>query len=113
MQVAAKKLARRLEALGARPLIGMGLGDDQHPSGYEAALDTWCAALWPLLRAEAGPLPEGIQQVRTPVLVHFMAVIKAKHTCRATHFVRGRFLRALCCTVLACAKWDTLGQRPH
>jgi len=33
LQVAAKKLDRRLLDLGALPLLPRGLGDDQHPSG--------------------------------------------------------------------------------
>ena len=37
--VVAKKLAKRLCNLGARPILDLGLGDDQHPSGHEAALD--------------------------------------------------------------------------
>lgn len=43
---ASKKLDRRLLHLGAKPVIGIGLGDDQHPSGYEGALDPWLQSLW-------------------------------------------------------------------
>nr|CAD1824092.1 unnamed protein product [Ananas comosus var. bracteatus] len=43
---AAKKLDRRLVDLGAKPIIEKGLGDDQHPSGYEGALDPWLLSLW-------------------------------------------------------------------
>ncbi|KAG8077822.1 hypothetical protein GUJ93_ZPchr0007g4101 [Zizania palustris] len=42
----AKKLDKRLLYLGAEPIIGIGLGDDQHPSGYEGALDPWLLSLW-------------------------------------------------------------------
>lgn len=49
----AKKLDRRLANLGAVQLIGRGLGDDQHPLGYEASLDPWLAALWAILRLVA------------------------------------------------------------
>ncbi|KAG2430599.1 hypothetical protein HXX76_010117 [Chlamydomonas incerta] len=59
--VMAKKLDRRLEGLGATPLLERGLGDDQHPSGYEAALDPWLTRLWPALRA-ACPLPAGVPE---------------------------------------------------
>ncbi|EFJ42595.1 hypothetical protein VOLCADRAFT_83643 [Volvox carteri f. nagariensis] len=62
--VVAKKLDRRLEGLGARPLLERGLGDDQHPNGYEGALDPWIVRLWPALRGTC-PLPEGVQE---PVL---------------------------------------------
>ncbi|KAF6168710.1 hypothetical protein GIB67_026596 [Kingdonia uniflora] len=46
---AAKKLDKRLSDLGAKPIIGRGLGDDQHPSGYEGALDPWLSSLWNML----------------------------------------------------------------
>eukprot|EP00775_Hariotina_reticulata_P011858 gene11858-12002_t len=62
--VAAKKLDRRLVALGAKPLLERGLGDDQHPSGYESALDPWLQQLWVSLREQC-PLPQGVTQ---PVL---------------------------------------------
>lgn len=45
-----KLLYRRLEALGAGALIPLGLGDDQHKSGYDAALDLWLPQLWKALR---------------------------------------------------------------
>ena len=50
--VVAKKLAKRLCNLGARPILDLGLGDDQHPSGHEAALDPWLAELWTKLDLE-------------------------------------------------------------
>ncbi|KAK6152888.1 hypothetical protein DH2020_012527 [Rehmannia glutinosa] len=45
----AKKLDKRLSDLGAMAIIERGLGDDQHPSGYEGALDPWMSALWNML----------------------------------------------------------------
>ncbi|KAK9700166.1 hypothetical protein RND81_08G221200 [Saponaria officinalis] len=42
----AKKLDKRLSDLGGTPLIERGLGDDQHPSGYEGSLDPWMSSLW-------------------------------------------------------------------
>lgn len=45
----AKKLDKRLSDLGAMAIIEKGLGDDQHPSGYEAALDPWMSSLWSML----------------------------------------------------------------
>lgn len=38
------------------PAPQLGLGDDQHRSGHEAALDPWLQQLWPALRARF-PLP--------------------------------------------------------
>ncbi|KAL9148296.1 hypothetical protein ABFS82_12G032800 [Erythranthe guttata] len=45
----AKKLDKRLSDLGADAIVERGLGDDQHPSGYEGALDPWMSALWNML----------------------------------------------------------------
>ncbi|XP_016461713.1 NADPH-dependent diflavin oxidoreductase 1 isoform X1 [Nicotiana tabacum] len=42
----AKKLDKRLSDLGATAIVERGLGDDQHPSGYEGALDPWMPTLW-------------------------------------------------------------------
>ncbi|TXG61274.1 hypothetical protein EZV62_012637 [Acer yangbiense] len=42
----AKKLDNRLLNLGATAVLERGLGDDQHPSGYEGALDPWLRSLW-------------------------------------------------------------------
>ncbi|XP_062205780.1 NADPH-dependent diflavin oxidoreductase 1-like isoform X2 [Phragmites australis] len=42
----AKKLDQRLLDLGAKRIIEKGLGDDQHPAGYEGALDPWLQSLW-------------------------------------------------------------------
>eukprot|EP00250_Pteridium_aquilinum_P024494 c29162_g1_i1 orf=60-1325(+) len=56
--VVAKKLDRRLNDLGGKQLIERGLGDDQHPSGYEAGLDLWLASLWKALGSIFG-LPLG------------------------------------------------------
>lgn len=38
MQFAAKKLDKRLLDLGATAIVEKGLGDDQHPAGYEFIL---------------------------------------------------------------------------
>ncbi|OVA01425.1 Flavodoxin [Macleaya cordata] len=46
---AAKKLDKRLTDLGAKRIIEKGLGDDQHPSGYEGAFDPWLSSLWSVL----------------------------------------------------------------
>ncbi|KAI3857634.1 hypothetical protein MKW98_028898 [Papaver atlanticum] len=58
---AAKKLDKRLTDLGAKQIIERGLGDDQHPSGYEGAFDLWLASLWSALH-QINPtiLPRGI-----------------------------------------------------
>lgn len=45
----AKKLDKRLSDLGATAVVERGLGDDQHSSGYEGALDPWMSTLWKAL----------------------------------------------------------------
>lgn len=54
--IVAKKLFRRLEGLGAHAVHELGLGDDQHPLGYEAALNPWLSGLWKAMR-QICPLP--------------------------------------------------------
>lgn len=56
--VVAKKLYKRLNDLGGKSIIARGLGDDQHPSGYEAGLDPWLSSLWKALGSIFG-LPLG------------------------------------------------------
>ncbi|XP_052195718.1 NADPH-dependent diflavin oxidoreductase 1 isoform X2 [Diospyros lotus] len=56
----AKRLDKRLSDLGATAIIERGLGDDQHPSGYEGALDPWMSSLWNVLYQKNPKLfPEG------------------------------------------------------
>ncbi|XP_076822660.1 NADPH-dependent diflavin oxidoreductase 1-like isoform X1 [Clavelina lepadiformis] len=42
----AKKLCRRLENLGADPLLKLGLADDQHDWGPDAVVDPWVTEMW-------------------------------------------------------------------
>lgn len=42
----AKKLHKRLQQLGASMLLPVGLADDQHELGSDAAIDPWLLALW-------------------------------------------------------------------
>ncbi|KAK9237375.1 hypothetical protein V1525DRAFT_404191 [Lipomyces kononenkoae] len=41
-----KELDLRLEILGAKRLVDLGLGDDQDPDGYQTAYPTWETELW-------------------------------------------------------------------
>lgn len=56
---AAKRLHKRLLQLGAQMMIPLGLGDDQHDLGYDAAVDPWIDTLWNELLT-LYPLPNGI-----------------------------------------------------
>ncbi|GAB2299961.1 multidrug-resistance type transporter [Dionaea muscipula] len=60
----AKKLDKRLADVGGTPIIERGLGDDQHPSGYEGALDPWISSLWTVLnRANSKFFPNGLDSL--------------------------------------------------
>ena len=56
---AAKKLYRRLLQLGGKPLLHLGLADDQHDLGADAVVDPWILDLWSKL-SDLCPLPEGV-----------------------------------------------------
>ncbi|THU80848.1 riboflavin synthase domain-like protein [Dendrothele bispora CBS 962.96] len=56
----AKKLARRMESLGATKIYATGEGDDQHPLGLDGALEPWMTGLANTL-VELLPLPEGLE----------------------------------------------------
>ena len=57
--VAAKRLRKRLLQLSASELLPIGLGDDQHASGFHSALDPWLSSLWHSLRLKH-PLPPSL-----------------------------------------------------
>ncbi|KAL2531588.1 NADPH-dependent diflavin oxidoreductase 1 [Abeliophyllum distichum] len=64
----AKKLDKRLLDLGATSIIERGLGDDQHPSGYEGDLDPWMSSLWNMLyQKNPKLLPKGPDFVTSDV----------------------------------------------
>ena len=66
--VAAKKLFKRLENLGAKSIIQIGLGDDQHPGGHDAALDPWLEGLWRVLGGgDGGVNAEGVDRCKYQV----------------------------------------------
>ncbi|XP_047317578.1 NADPH-dependent diflavin oxidoreductase 1 [Impatiens glandulifera] len=66
----AKKLDKRVSDLGARTIIERGLGDDQHPSGYEGALDPWMSSLWKALyQMNPKMFPAGVDLVPDMKLV--------------------------------------------
>jgi len=44
--VVSKRLDRRLEQLGAKRLLQLGLADDQHPLGGDAMVGPWMELLW-------------------------------------------------------------------
>lgn len=75
----AKKLDRRLVALGAHPVLPKGLGDDQAKGGYEAALDAWLPQLWTALRVLI-PLAPGYTDVCILPFAYYQQPLLQKHT---------------------------------
>jgi sulfite reductase alpha subunit-like flavoprotein len=63
----ARRLFQRLLDLGAEVLHPRGLGDDQHPRGYDGELEPWLQGLWPAVLREL-PLPPGKEAVPDSVL---------------------------------------------
>ncbi|XP_039143162.1 NADPH-dependent diflavin oxidoreductase 1 isoform X2 [Dioscorea cayenensis subsp. rotundata] len=75
----AKKLDKRLLDLGATPIIEKGLGDDQHRSGYEGALDPWLSSLWSALNQTfptiiSSDSDSGLSQIGTLDQVKFQII---------------------------------------
>jgi sulfite reductase alpha subunit-like flavoprotein len=60
--VAAKKLARRLEQLGAEALLPRGDGDEQAPDGFDSALAGWSEQLFGAL-SRLYPLQPGVSEL--------------------------------------------------
>ena len=54
-----KDLDARISFLGGKSLLGIGLGDDQDPDGYQTAYEAWEPGLWQALQvADVQGLPE-------------------------------------------------------
>ncbi|KAE8582045.1 hypothetical protein XENTR_v10019916 [Xenopus tropicalis] len=64
----AKKLHKRLQQLGACPLLPPALGDDQHDLGPDAAVDPWLKDLWGKILS-IYPLPPGLNIISEDILL--------------------------------------------
>lgn len=83
--VVGKKLANRLSQLGATEVVKIGLGDDQHQGGYEAALGPWLDALWSALEIRLGlqklPSKIGLGESKFTVKMVQMECAIEEHDC--------------------------------
>ncbi|XP_066222695.1 NADPH-dependent diflavin oxidoreductase 1 isoform X1 [Saccopteryx leptura] len=82
----AKKLHRRLLQLGGAALLPVGLGDDQHELGPDAAIDPWLHDLWEkVLRLHPVPLDLGVIPHGVPLPSKFTLQFlqEAPRTCSA------------------------------
>lgn len=57
-----KRLFRRLQQLGARPLLPLALCDEQHDLGHDFVADPWLKNFWAEVLAIM-PLPEGLAPI--------------------------------------------------
>ncbi|CAM5102495.1 unnamed protein product [Natator depressus] len=64
----AKKLHKRLQQLGASPILPVALGDDQHDLGSDAVVDPWLLDLWGRILS-LYPLPPGLGIIGPDVLL--------------------------------------------
>ncbi|XP_073171096.1 NADPH-dependent diflavin oxidoreductase 1 isoform X2 [Lepidochelys kempii] len=64
----AKKLHKRLQQLGASPILPVALGDDQHDLGLDAVVDPWLLDLWGRI-LPLYPLPPGLGIIGPDVLL--------------------------------------------
>lgn len=73
---AAKDVEKRMEELGAKKIINLGLGDDSADEGLESGLHDWLDEVWPALELKP---PEEVPHI-TPIKVSFSskAVIHAE-----------------------------------
>ncbi|KAB7500024.1 NADPH-dependent diflavin oxidoreductase 1 [Armadillidium nasatum] len=59
---AAKRLNKLIQILGAKPIINIGLADDQHELGPDFIIDKWVKELFEIL-LNLYPLPSGLQPI--------------------------------------------------
>lgn len=57
---AAIDLDERLQALGAKPIVSRGVGDDQTEGGWEAGFEDWQEDYWKEMHLPSAPVPTGI-----------------------------------------------------
>eukprot|EP01138_Halocafeteria_seosinensis_P003560 gb/GECG01003639.1/.p1 GENE.gb/GECG01003639.1/~~gb/GECG01003639.1/.p1 ORF type:complete len:290 (+),score=36.40 gb/GECG01003639.1/:1-870(+) len=64
----ARRMYTRLQQLGAKPLVSIGLGDDQSGYGMEGDLDVWIKELWDKL-LQRYPISAGYEINDAPELI--------------------------------------------
>ncbi|XP_024026130.1 NADPH-dependent diflavin oxidoreductase 1 isoform X1 [Morus notabilis] len=119
----AKKLDRRLSDLGAVAIVERGLGDDQHPSGYEAALDPWMTSLWDMLNKinpkffSNGPdyiIPskQSIGQPKFHITYHVMAKTNSQFSCNLVSDLKCTEMQIATARSMSAAKFSRDRNRP-
>eukprot|EP01006_Ploeotia_vitrea_P030409 TRINITY_DN62842_c0_g1_i1.p1 TRINITY_DN62842_c0_g1~~TRINITY_DN62842_c0_g1_i1.p1 ORF type:complete len:643 (+),score=266.69 TRINITY_DN62842_c0_g1_i1:159-1931(+) len=74
----ARRLYQRLLNLGAKAIVPRGLGDDQHPRGYDGALEPWLESLYTAL-GQMYPLAQGETIRSLPDVYLPRHTVKVKH----------------------------------
>ncbi|KAL2896472.1 NADPH-dependent diflavin oxidoreductase 1 [Bienertia sinuspersici] len=118
----AKKLCKRLSDLGGTPVVERGLGDDQHPSGYEGSLDPWMSSLWNSLNQINPKLfPNGVDFVvsdiklkdQCKVVVTYHVNNKELSLCSATSDLESRTLQIESARLMSPARFPVDKSRPQ
>jgi sulfite reductase alpha subunit-like flavoprotein len=82
----AKRLYRRLLQLGAKPILDLGLADDQHSFGAEAMIAPWITSLWSKLEF-LYPLPHDLQPGNINEISSPRYKVKIIHVTNAEHIL--------------------------
>lgn len=118
----AKKLDKRLADLGGRPIIEKGLGDDQHPSGYEGALDPWMSLLWrSLYQINPELFPQGLDFIvpdtelmgQPKVIITYHATNQAHLLLSDTSDLDSKAMQVEYARLMSPAKFPSDKSRPH
>lgn len=112
---------KRLSDLGGTPIIERGLGDDQHPSGYEGSLDPWMSALWSSLnQINSNLFPNGVDFVQDVKLMNQSKVVVTYHVnneasslVSTTSDLESRKLQIESARLMSPAKFPVDKSRPH
>lgn len=108
--------------LGGTSIIERGFGDDQHPSGYEGALDPWMSSLWSSLnQIDPELFPNGVDFVipelelmdQPKVVIAYHVSSQASSQFSAASDLEFKALQIESARLMAPARYPSDKSRPH
>ena len=91
---AAKKLSKRLQQLGAKQVIPLGLCDDQHDHGLSAVALPWMKQLWQQIENDLGVKPKSVNGFESDSTIfrwHCKKIDEMKKDCKNPSELHCRF----------------------